>query len=185
VNDRVTGKRGGVGRRALPHNGALLRETITIDTLPARGPPLLAAAQLYGVRRRPRRTRTRVSPLARAPSVSGGTGGTSCPTTLARPSQVSHTILRRSQCAGIAARTSSSSLSRGGKIQSDPHSRSDPVLLKRPRALARDYVLLAHIPNLLGGDSRVGRSCLTSASIVTTVSWGHFRPVNWAPTYGP
>ena len=100
VNDRVTGKRGRVGRRARPHNGGLLMETMTIDTLLAHGPPPLAAAQLYGVRRRPRRTRTRVRPLAPAPSVSGGAGGTSCPTSLTRPSQLSRTILERSQRAG-------------------------------------------------------------------------------------
>ena len=73
---------------------------MAIDTLPAHGPPPLAAAQLYGVRRRPRRTRTRVRPLAPAPSVSRGAGGTSCPTTLTRPSQLSRTILERSQRAG-------------------------------------------------------------------------------------
>ena len=50
VNDRVTGKLGAVGRRARPHNGGLLMETMTIDTLPAHGPPPLL--QLAGAKSR-------------------------------------------------------------------------------------------------------------------------------------
>jgi len=77
--------KGRVGRRSRPHNGGLLRESKDNRQPPGSrsaaggwGPILRAAAH------RPQRTRTRVGPLAPARSVSGGAGGTSCPTTLSQ-----------------------------------------------------------------------------------------------------
>jgi len=68
VNDRVTGKRGRVGKRSRPHNGGLLRESKDNRQPPGSrsaaagwGPILRAAAH------QPQRTRTRVGPLRSSP----------------------------------------------------------------------------------------------------------------------